>query len=457
MCDLVIRGGLVAAAGGAAIADLGVRGERIAQLGGEMTGAREIDAHGLLVVPGGIDVHVHLTNPGRRTAGPAWVDDFASGSAAAFAGGITTLGNMSFLAPGELPLAGMEREGALASDLAMADFILHPVLREPGAEALAQIPQLMAEGHNTIKFFTAMPDFDAYAGGFLEATARAGAAGMLTMIHCEDHAIMARAAAALLAAGMTGMQHYPESRPAISEVVATQRAVAFAAATGAPVYIVHLSSAAALDVCRDARASGLPVYVETRPLYLHLTRERFEEPEGAKYVGQPPLRDAADVAALWAGLRDGTIDTVCSDHAPWSLAAKLDPSLTVANVRPGVADLETEYPMLYSEGVRKGRLSVERFVALTATHAAKLFGLYPQKGCIAVGSDADLAIYDPKLRRRVGAPVHSRADYSPYDGWEVTGWPVLTVRCGQVVYDHGTVTADPGSGRLLRRGPVQPL
>ena len=456
--DLVIRGGLVAAASGTARADVGIRGEKIVQIGGEMAGAREIDATGRLVLPGALDVHVHLTQSARRAPGaPAWVDDMTSGSASALAGGITTLGNMTFLQDGELPLQGLEREGAIVRELAMADFILHPVLRQPQGETLAQIPQLLAHGCNDIKFFISMREFDLDVGGFLEATARAGASGLITMIHCEDYAIMSRAARELIAAGKSDMRYYADSRPVSSEVVATERAVSFAAATGAPVYIVHLSSKGALDVCRRAQAAGLPVYVETRPLYLHLTRERFEEPDGAKYVGQPPLRERTDVEDLWRGLEQGAIHTVCSDHAPWSLAAKLEPGLTVDRVRPGVADLESEYPMLYSEGVRRGRISLERFVELTATNAAKLFGLYPQKGCIAVGSDADLAIWDPDLTRKVGAPAFSKADYSAYDGWEVTGWPVTTIRRGEVAFDHGQVTARPGSGRLLHRGPTRLL
>ena len=449
-CDLVVRRGLVVGGAGTAVADIGVHQGRIAQLGGAMSGAREIDAADHLVLPGGVDVHVHLT-PGRRSPGrePVWVDDLATGSAAALAGGITTLGNMTFLQDGELPLDGLEREARLAGEQAIADFILHPVLREPTPEALDQIPLLRERGHSSLKFFMVMPEFDRRAAVFLEATARAGAAGLMTMIHCEDHAIIDRATRQLLAAGRGGLRHYAESRPVISEVVATERAVAFADASGAPVYIVHLSAARALESCRRAQAAGLPVFVETRPLYLHLTRERFEEPDGAKYVGQPPLREAGDVAALWAGMRQGCVHTVCSDHAPWSLAAKLDPELSVAHLRPGVENLETQLPMLYSEGVRAGRLSLEQFVALTSTNAAKLFGLYPRKGCIAVGSDADLTVFEPRTTRTVGAPRFSRCDYSAYAGGQVTGWPVLVIRRGEVVFDHGQITAPPGSGRLI--------
>ncbi|HUY99539.1 MAG TPA: amidohydrolase family protein [Thermomicrobiaceae bacterium] len=449
--DLVVRGGLAVTAAGTTRADIGIQGGRIAQIGGEMTGTREIDAVEHLVLPGAIDPHVHLTDPGDD-GGELWVDDFASGTAAALAGGITTVGNMTFLRADELPLDALAREGELAGELAASDVILHPVLVDPRPVVRDQIPLLRERGHNSIKFFMSMPAFDQQVLAYLEATARAGEAGMITMIHCEDLAIIEWSTQRLLAAERRSIRHYPESRPVISEVVATERAVAFAAATGAPVYVVHLSSSAALDVCRRAQSRGLPVYVETRPLYLHLTRERFEEADGGKYVGQPPLRDPADVADLWVGLQQGALHVVGSDHAPWKLADKTDPAHGVDDVRPGVENLETQLAMLYSEGVRTGRLSLERLVEVTSTNAAKLFGLYPRKGTIAVGSDADLVILDPRLTRTVGAPRHSRADYSVYAGWSVTGWPVLTVRRGQVVYEDGQVLARPGSGEMPERG-----
>jgi dihydropyrimidinase len=211
-------------------------------------------------------------------------------------------------------------------------------------------------------------------------------------------------------------------------------------------------------VCAEAQARGVPVYVETRPLYLHLTRERFEEADGAKYLGQPPLREQEDVDALWAGIQQGVLHTVCTDHAPWSLATKLDPELTIANLRPGVENLQTMVPMLYSEGVRTGRISLHRFVEVTATNAAKLFGLFPKKGTIAVGSDADLVIFDPNLTRTVeNSMLVSNVDYSVYEGWEVTGWPIVTIRRGEIVYQNGEVVGQPGSGQLVGRGPAELL
>ena len=323
---------------------------------------------------------------------------------------------------------------------------------------LDEIPALLDAGCNTIKYFTVAASFDAQIADYVAATRRAGVARLLTLIHCEDSALLADAATMLAAAGRTSLRHYAASRPPISEIVATQWATAIAEATGAPVYIVHLSCARALAVCAEARARGVPVYVETRPFYLHLTRERLLEPDGAKYIGQPPLREAADVDALWAGLRAGTIHTVCTDHAPWSLAAKLDPALTITRLRPGAENLQTMLPMLYSEGVRKGCLSLGRLVEVLSTNVAKLMGLYPRKGTIAVGSDADLVLFDPDLTRTIDAAIlHSNADYSVYEGWEVTGWPLVTIRRGEIVYADGEIVGQPGSGELVRRGPTQAL
>ena len=453
MFDMVIRGGRIVNADAVEAADVGIVKGKIAQVGGEMQGLREVDASGRLLLPGGIDAHVHLSSPpGVADHEPRWVDDFSSGSAAALAGGVTTLGNMTFLAAGELPVAGLRREAAEAQKQTIADLFLHPVIAETTPEVLDEIPGLLAAGCNSIKFFMAFPGFDAQVAGYVEATRRAGDSGLLTLIHCEDAALIADAVAQLASAGRTSLRDYAQSRPVVAEVVATQRAVAIAEATSAPVYVVHLSSARALAVCAEAQGRGLPVYVETRPLYLHLTSACLAQPDGAKYVGQPPLRERADLDALWAGIREGVVQTVCTDHAPWSLEAKLDPALTITRLRPGVENLQTMLPMLYSEGVRGGRISLSRFVEVTATNAARLFGLYPRKGVIAVGSDADIVVFDPERTRTIQAGMlKSNADYSVYEGRTVTGWPEVTIRRGEVVFRDGEVVGAPGSGRLVRR------
>jgi len=458
--DLVIRNAeIVTVAGSVGSTAIGISDGTIVQMGGVLDGHLELDAAGKLLLPGGVDAHVHLSVPPQEEAmEPRWVDDFTSGSAAALAGGITTLGNMTFPAPGETPLAQLGRETAVARAQTITDLFLHPVLDQVTTQVLDEIPKLLDAGCNSIKVFTVLPSFDAQVRRYVEAIRRAGENGLITMIHCEDDALIADATARLVAAGRSSLRYYAESRPIISEVVATQRAVAFAEATGAPVYIVHLSSARALEACAEAQSRNVPVYVETRPLYLHLTRERFDGDDGAKYVGQPPLREQEDVDALWTGVRQGTVHTVCTDHAPWSLAAKLDPAHSITNLRPGVANLQTMLPMLYSEGVRTGRISLGRFVEVTSTNAAKLFGLYPRKGTIAVGSDADLVIFDPDLTLTIeGSMLKSNSNYSAFEGWQVTGWPVVTLRRGEIVFRDGEVIGRPGSGRIVPRSKTMPL
>lgn len=452
-CDLVVRGGTVVTAGSSAPCDLAVRDGRISQVGGSPRGRRELDARGALVLPGGLDMHVHLSSPEPPDPGvPAWVDDFGSGSAAAVAGGVTTIGNMTFPVAGESLHQSLDRDLGAARALAGVDYVLHPVLASPTPAALAELPQLAAAGHLSLKLFMVSEEFETQPDGMIEAVRIAGQHGMLTLIHCEDGALVRFAGERLLAAGGGGLADWAASRPVLAERAAVQRAVAICEVTGSPIYIVHLSSQAALAAARQGRAHGLPVFVETRPLYLHLTSEVLAAPDGGKYIGAPPLREPSDVKALWAGLADGSVDTLGSDHAPWLLADKLDDSLDVTTARQGVADLETMMPMLYSEGVRTGRISLARFIALTSTNPARLFGLYPRKGTIAVGSDADLVVLDPQLRRTIdGSSMQSRAGYSAYDGREVAGWPRFTVSRGEVVYEDGQVLAQPGRGQWLRR------
>lgn len=458
--DLVIRHGeVVTAAGSMGNADIGISDGRVVQIGGDIAAREELDAAGKLVLPGGIDAHVHLSPlPKEGDVTPHWVDNFTSGSAAALAGGITTLGNMVFPDFGDTPLVQLERAAAVAREESIADFFLHPVLDEMSRQVLDEIPKLRDIGCNTIKIFLVYPNFDPQIKSYVEAIRRAGESGVLVMLHCEDHALVEDATARLVAAGKSSIDHFEHSRPLVAEVVATQRAVALAEATGTPIYIVHLSSARALDVCVEAQARGVPVYVETRPLYLHLTHERYAEPDGAKYLGCPPLRHQEDVDALWAGIRNGVIHTVCTDHAPWSLAAKLDPGHNITNIRAGVADLQTMLPMLYSAGVNTGRISLARFVQVTSTNAAKLFGLFPRKGTIGVGSDADLVIFDPTLTRSIeSSMLRSNSDYSVFDGWQVTGWSQVTIRRGEIVFQDGKILGKPGSGQLVSRGAAMPL
>ena len=234
---------------------------------------------------------------------------------------------------------------------------------------------------------------------------------------------------------------------------AVREAIDIAVQTGAAIYLVHLSSRAALDAVREGKRRAR-VFAETRPLYLYLTRERFGRADGALWVGQPPLREPDDVAAAWDALADGTLDTVGTDHIPHPRAAKLAAGVPFDRIPPGVSNLETMLPMLYSEGVANGRITVRRLVEVLCSAPARIAGMYPTKGALAVGSDADIVVFDPGARRIIrAAELHSACDYDPYEGWEVTGWPEVVTARGEIVYQSGEITATAGRGRLVPRTP----
>lgn len=460
--DLVIRGGTIVTAESTFAADIGIAGEKIAQIGGEMSAPREIDARGKLVLPGGIDMHIHV---GPYTNRSETVDDFYSGTRGAAAGGTTVVGNMalyrgpsSFSRPPSpdpaVPgiLNWLEEAIADASSKAIIDFTLHPIIDDPSGQTIAELPRLADMGFTSIKVFMVTRRFQVRATDYLRVIATAAENGILTMIHAEDGPIIDFTIQRLLAEGKGDARDFPDSRPICAETAAVARAAAVTEATGAPIYLVHISSAGALEVARGGRAHGLPLYVETRPIYLYLTRERFEGPDPALYVGYPALRTQHDVDTLWDGLRSGDIHTLSTDHVAWTRAQKTAPGLDVSSFPPGMPNMETRMPMLYSEGVVKGRISVNRFVELTATNPAKLFGLFPQKGTLAVGSDADIGIWDPDRTRTIRAPeMNTKADFDVFEGWEVQGWPIYTISRGQVVYENGQFPAQAGQGRLVKR------
>lgn len=456
--DLVLRGGTIVTASETYAADIGISGESIAEIGTNLQGAREIDATDLLIMPGGMDAHVHLSLDQDPVPGePHWCDNYETGSKSAAAGGITAVGNMVFPHPGETMRQAIEREMADVERQAIIDVFLHPILTDPDTQPLSDIPILSEMGHKTLKYFMSFGGFTKNPAPYLEATDLAAANGMLTMIHCEDSVIIDRSLERLVERGEVDFTFYPQARPVKAEVAATARAVAFAENANAPTYIVHLSCTGALDEVRKGRGRGAPLWVETRPLYLYFTSERFAEPDGPKYAGQPPLREQPDVDALWDAMASGEIDTLCTDHAPWLFEHKVFPGIDITQLRPGVADLETMLPMLWSKGVETGKLSPNRFVELISTNAAKLFGMYPKKGSIAVGSDADIVLWDPNDTHKVEATTFFTAcDYSPFEGWDVTGWPRMTLSRGEIVYQRNEILGRPGRGTVLKRQPFSP-
>jgi dihydropyrimidinase len=462
--DLVLRGGTVVTVEGQRAADVGIRDGRVAVIqdrdqagGAALAGAREIDASGRLLLPGGVDPHVHLHTEGTDPGEPTWVDDYTSGSQAALAGGITSLGNMSYILPWESIADRVRAEQAVVARQAIADVFFHTIIVSPSPALVDEVGPAVRGGQSSMKIFMCMPTFEANIPQFTRAMKAAGDAGGITLVHCEDLATIECCTTILTDGAHGDLGHFADSRPVEAETVATERAIAMCRATRAPTYIVHLSSARALAACAAARAEGLPIFVETRPLYLHMTAERYRGRDGALYVAQPPLRERADQEALWRGLVDGSIDTIASDHAPWTRELKMDPKLDVAHCRSGVAELDTMLPLLFTAGVTTGRLTLERFVALTSTNAARLFGMYPRKGTIAVGSDADIAIWETRERRIIrDADLFSRAGHSVYAGLELRAWPHATLRRGELVFEAGQVLGQPGSGQAIARGLTAP-
>lgn len=455
--DLVIKAGTIVSEDREYVADVGIAGEKIAAIGPDLAGRELVDAAGLYVLPGGVDPHVHFSAYDAPPE-PAWVDDFGSGSRAAAAGGITTVGHMSYPWYEQTLGETIARDQALAERDGVIDFAFHPVLTDPETQPITEIPELAARGHTTLKYFMSLGKYMSDPAPYVHAMRLSRAANMPVLIHCEDAALLQDAMAELVERGTLSPDFYPRSRPQTSEAAATARAVAFAEQTGASAYIVHLSCIPALEEVRHGRARGVDVWIETRPIYLFLTDERFAEPDGGKYFGQPPLRTQADQDALWAALANGEINTVATDHAPWMYADKVSEHLDIRTIPPGVADLDVMLPMLWSHGVHAGRITRQRFVQVTSSNAARLLGLYPQKGVIAAGSDADIAIWDPQLTKEIrAADFQSKSDYTPYEGWSTTGWPVITISRGEVIVRDGQIIARPGRARVPRRNPVPSL
>jgi dihydropyrimidinase len=340
-----------------------------------------------------------------------------------------------------------------AADRAHIDYGFHVVVNDASEDRLAEIPRLVAEGYPSLKVFM-IKEFGISDDALLRVFRVARRAGAVVNVHAENSEMLDLAAADMIAAGRWDPRHYAESRPALAEAEATRRAIDYAELTDAEIYVVHMSCRGAVEAVRAARQRGLRVWGETRPIYLGLTEDRYRTGgvEAAKVVGAPPLRGVDDQAALWEALRTGDIQTIGSDNCSWTVEQKAVGADDFRKVPYGVPGLETEMRVVYSEGVARGRISLETFVAAFATNPARIFGLYPRKGTIAIGSDADLVIFDPAKTERIDARrLHSRAGYDPFEGFEVAGVPVLTIARGEVVARDGRLLSRPGRGQHLLR------
>ncbi len=459
--DLAIRGGTVVTASDTIRCDVGIKDGRIALLAGNITEAtRTIDASGLLVMPGGIDSHVHLDQP----SGPdiTMADGFESGTRAAAAGGNTTVIPFAMQIKGESLRACVTDYHKKAEGKAYIDYGFHLVVSDPTPTVLNQeLPALFADGCTSFKVFMTYDDLVLSDRQLLEVFEVARREQALVMVHAEGYDNIRFLTERLEAAGKTAPYYHGPSRPQVIEREATHRAISHAELIDVPLMIVHVSGREAMEQIRWAKQRGLKVYAETCPQYITLTEDDMKglnmDMSGSKYVCSPPPRDTDSQQAIWEGLKQGVFHTFSSDHCPFfydSPRGKLnDKGRTsfkwVPNGLPGV---ETRLPILWSEGVSKGRISANEFVALTSTNHAKMYGLYPKKGTIAVGTDADIVLWDPNRKETIRQEIlHHGSDYTPWEGFAVTGWPVMTIAKGKTVVEDGKIVGKPGDGSYLAR------
>ena len=457
--DTIIRGGRVANASDTVVCDVGIRAGRIVALGEDLGAADEIiDARGRLVLPGGIDSHVHFAQP----SGPGIVmaDDFESGTRAAAFGGNTLVMPFCMQQKGQSLRQAVKDYHALAEGRCHVDVSFHLIISDPTPQVLGQeLPALVGDGYTSFKVFMTYQDLALSDMQLLEVFSTARETGALVMVHAENYDAIRFLTEQLERAGKTAPKFHGLSRPIPVEREATHRAISLAELIDVPIMIVHVSNGESMEQIRWAQHRGLKVFGETCPQYLVLTEKDLDglNMEGAKYVCSPPPRDAASQKACWLGLETGVFQVYSSDHCPFRYddpQGKLIPKgrTSFRWVPNGIPGVETRLPILFSEGVVKGRITLEQFVALTSTNHAKMYGLHPKKGTIAVGADADIAIWDPERRVTIAqALLHHGSDYTPYEGLEVTGWPVTTMVRGRTVVRDGVLVDGQRAGEHVAR------
>ena len=455
--DTIISNGRVVTATDTYSGDVAISNGKVAAMGQSLpteNAGRVIDAAGKYVLPGGIDVHTHLDMP---FGGTMSADDFETGTRAAAFGGTTTLIDFAIQYKGQSLRTAFDTWMQKASNKAVCDYAFHCIITELADSQLAEMNALVREGVTSFKLFMAYPGvFMLDDASIFKALCTTAKNGGLVCMHAENGNAIDVIVQQALAEGKTAPKYHALTRPTTAEAEATARAIALAEMAGAPVYIVHLSCNDALEKVREARDRGLPVYAETCPQYLYLSIENFDTPQefdGAKYVFTPPLREKWQQEKLWNGLKRDHLQVVSTDHCPFCFKEQKELGrgdfTKIPNGGPGI---EHRMSLIYSGGVAAGRFSVNRFVELVSTTPAKLFGLYPRKGTIAVGSDADLVIFDPQRKHTISAKTHHmRVDYSMFEGIEVTGMPDVVLSRGRVVVQGDKFLGRAGAGEFVKR------
>lgn len=458
--DLVIRNGMVATAADVMRCDIGVKDGRIVALATELPQAdQEIDASDRLVLPGGVDGHCHMEQP--MPDGVVMADDFFTATRSAACGGTTTVIPFACQIKGESLKAAVEDYHQRATGKAVIDYAFHLIVSDPTPEVLDhELPALIQSGYSSFKVYMTYDDLKLSDRQLLDVLSLARQEGAMVMVHAENSDCITWMVQRLEQLGKTAPRYHATSRPMLVEREATHRAIALSELVDVPILLVHVSGAEAVEQIQWAQNRGLRIYGETCPQYLFLTAEDLDQPgfEGAKCVCSPPPRDKASQQAIWDGLYSGVFHVFSSDHAPFRYD---DPQGKKAcgeqgsfhYIPNGIPGIETRLPLLFSEGVNKGRIDINTFVALTSTNPAKLYGLYPRKGTIAIGSDADLVVWNPHQQITItNALLHHNVDYTPYEGMALQGYPEITLSRGEVVYRQGEAIGQRGRGQFLPCG-----
>ena len=455
MGTLLIRNGIVVTASDIYEGDVFVDGEKVAAIGSslQMKADRVIDAKRKYVFPGGIDVHTHLDMP---FGGTTSADDFESGTIAAAFGGTTSVVDFAIQYKGQRLHHAWETWMKKAEGKAAIDYGFHMIITELSDQVEEEMDALVRQGVTSFKLFMAYPGvFMLDDASIFRALLRTGKNGGTICMHAENGGVIDVLVKKALAEGKTAPKYHALTRPARAEAEATHRAIALAEMADVPIYIVHLSASEALEMVTEARDRGLSAFAETCPQYLFLSYNNYEEPgfEGAKYVMSPPLRPKDTQERLWRGLAFNDLQAISTDHCPFCMKEqKTLGKGDFSKIPNGAPGIETRMSLVYDGGVRPGRISLNRFVELTSTSPAKIFGLFPRKGTIAPGSDADIVIFDPEKKARLSAKtLHMKVDYNPYEGREVVGATDTVISRGRVVIDAGKFVGRAGAGSFIKR------
>ncbi len=454
----LIKNGTIVTAVDQYTGDVLVEDEKIAVIGmtldiPDANVDRVIDATGKYVLPGGIDVHTHMDMP---FGGATSADDFETGTRAAAFGGTTTIVDFAIQYRGQTLHHAWETWAKKAEGKAVIDYGFHMIITELNDQVEGEMDALVRQGITSFKLFMAYPGvFMLDDGSIFKALLRTGKNGGTICMHAENGGVIDVLVKRAIAEGKTAPKFHALTRPARAEAEATHRAIALAEIADVPIYIVHLSAAEALEMVTEARDRGLPAFAETCPQYLFLSYDNYEEPDfgGSKYVMSPPLRDKAKQDQLWRGLAFNDLQCISTDHCPFCMKEKRLGERDFSKIPNGAPGVETRMSLVYDGGVRPGRISLNRFVELTSTSPAKIFGLFPRKGTIAPGSDADIVIFDPNRTITLAArTLHMNCDYNPYEGRQVTGATDTVLSRGRLVIENGGVVGGVGGGAFFERG-----